>query len=90
MTDVIDNQARHRFELAIDGHIATSEYSVQDGVISFVHTEVPEALAGRGVGSKLIKGALEQVRGRGLKVLALCPFVKGYVEKHPEYADLLK
>ena len=90
MTDVTDNQAQHRFELAVGDHIATSQYSLKDGVIAFMHTEVPEALSGKGIGSKLIKGALDQVRGRGLKVVALCPFVKAYIEKHPDYADLLK
>jgi predicted GNAT family acetyltransferase len=90
MTDVTDNQAQHRFELAVDDHIATSQYSLKDGVIAFMHTEVPEALSGKGIGSKLIKGALDQVRGRGLKVVALCPFVKAYIEKHADYADLLK
>jgi uncharacterized protein len=91
MTDVTDNQAHHRFELAVGGHLATSQYSLKDGAITFMHTEVPEALAGKGIGSKLIKGALDQVRARGLKVIALCPFVKAaYVEKHPEYAELLK
>ena len=90
MTDVTDNQGHYRFELAVDGHVATSQYSLKDGVISFMHTEVPGALAGKGIGSKLIKGALDQVRARGLKVIALCPFVKAYIEKHPEYAELLK
>jgi predicted GNAT family acetyltransferase len=90
MTDVTDNPAQHRFELAVDDHIATSQYSLKDGVIAFMHTEVPEALAGKGIGSKLIKGALDQVRGRGLTVVALCPFVKAYIEKHADYADLLK
>jgi predicted GNAT family acetyltransferase len=90
MADVTDNQVRHRFELAVDAHVATSEYSLKDGVIAFMHTEVPEALAGKGVGSKLIKGALDQVRARGLRVIALCPFVKAYIEKHADYADLLK
>jgi predicted GNAT family acetyltransferase len=90
MTDITDNQAQHRFELMVDGHVAASEYSLKDGVITFMHTEVPEALGGKGVGSKLIKGALDQARGRGLKVVAQCPFVKAYIEKHAEYADLLQ
>jgi predicted GNAT family acetyltransferase len=90
MTEITDNQALHRFELPIDGHIATSEYSLKDGAIAFVHTEVPQALAGKGIGSTLIKGALDQVRARGLKVVALCPFVKAYIEKHTDYADLVK
>jgi len=59
-------------------------------VITFVHTEVPAELGGQGVGSKLVKGALDQVRADGLKVVAQCPFVRGWIEKHPDYADLLK
>jgi uncharacterized protein len=90
MADVVDNPAQHRFELAVDGHVARSEYGLKDGVMTFMHTEVPEALAGKGIGSKLIKGALDQARDRGLKVVALCPFVKGFIEKHAEYGDLLK
>jgi predicted GNAT family acetyltransferase len=90
MTDVADNPAQHRFELAVDGHVAGSEYGLKDGVMTFMHTDVPEALAGKGVGSKLIKGALDQARGLGLKVVAQCPFVKHFIEKHAEYADLLK
>jgi len=90
MTDVADNPSQHRFELTVDGHVARSEYALRDGVMTFMHTEVPEAMAGKGIGSKLIKGALDQARGRGLKVVARCPFVKGFIEKHAEYADLLK
>jgi uncharacterized protein len=90
MNDIIDNKAHHRFELEVEGHVAKSFYTIADGVITFVHTEVPPQLGGKGVGSRLIKGALGQARGRGLKVIAECPFVKAYIEKHPEYADLLQ
>ena len=91
MNDTVsDNPAQHRYELEVDGHIAASYYEIADGVITFVHTEVPPELGGKGIGSKLIKGALDQVRAGGLKVIAQCPFVKAYIEKHPEYADLLK
>jgi len=91
MNDTVsDNPARQRYELAVDGHVAASYYEIADGVITFVHTEVPPELGGKGIGSKLIKGALDQVRADGLKVIAQCPFVKAYIEKHPEYADLLK
>ena len=90
MTDAVrNNTAEHRYELTVEGHIAATYYKIADGVITFVHTEVPDALAGRGVGSKLVKGALDQVRSQGLKVVAQCPFVKAYIEKHAEYADLL-
>jgi predicted GNAT family acetyltransferase len=89
MTEVVNNKAHHRYELAVDGHLAASYYAISDNVITFIHTEVPPELGGKGVGSKLIKGALDQVRAEGLKVIAQCPFVKAYIEKHPDYADLL-
>ncbi len=89
MSEVIDDSARSRFELVIDGHIALAAYRLAPGVITFTHTEVPEALGGRGIGSLLAKGALDQVRARGLKVVPRCPFIKSYIGKHPEYRDLL-
>jgi predicted GNAT family acetyltransferase len=90
MTEIVNNRTRHRFELEVDGHIAASYYEIAGPVITFVHTEVPPELGGKGVGSKLIGGALDQVRSEGLKVIAQCPFVKAYIDKHPDYADLLK
>ncbi len=90
MTDVRNNPAKKRYELDVEGHIAATYYELSDGVITFVHTEVPEALGGRGIGSKLIKETLDQVRASGLKVIAQCSFVKAYIGKHQEYADLLK
>lgn len=90
MTDIVNNRPHHRYELAVDGYIAATYYKIDADVITFIHTEVPPELGGKGVGSRLIKGALDQVRAEGLKVIAQCPFVKGYIDKHPEYADLLK
>ena len=90
MSDIIDNKAHHRFELEVEGHVAKSFYRIENGVITFIHTEVPPELGGKGIGSRLIKGALDQVRASGLKVIAECPFVKAYIEKHSEYADLLQ
>jgi predicted GNAT family acetyltransferase len=90
MTDIVNNSAQHRYELAVDGHIAATYYRLANGVITFEHTEVPPELGGRGIGSKLIKGALDQVRADGLKVVAQCPFVKAFIGKNPGYADLLK
>jgi predicted GNAT family acetyltransferase len=87
---VHDNPSLHRFELEVDGHVAFSEYARTPDVITFMHTEVPEAMAGKGIGSKLIRGALDLVRADGLKVIARCPFVKAYIEKHPDAADLSK
>jgi uncharacterized protein len=90
MTDVVNNPAHQRYELTVDGHLAATYYKISDGVITFIHTEVPPELGGRGIGSQLIKGALDQVRSEGLKVIAQCPFVKAYIDKHPDYAGLLK
>lgn len=91
MTEAVQNNtAKHRYELEVEGHIAATYYQLSDNVITFIHTEVPKELEGKGIGSRLVKGALDQVRASGFKVVAQCPFVKGYIGKHPEYADLLK
>ena len=90
MADVVNNPAQHRYEIVVDGYLAATYYKLSDGVITFIHTEVPKELSGKGVGSQLIKGALDQVRAEGLKVIPQCPFVKAYIDKHGEYADLLK
>ena len=90
MSDIVNNKAQQRYELAVGGHIAATYYKVEGKIITFIHTEVPPELGGKGIGSTLIKGALDQVRADGLKVTAQCPFVKAYIDKHSEYADLLK
>ena len=66
MPNVRNNIAESRFELDIDGHTAFAYYSFSPGVITFMHTEVPEALSGRGIGSQLAKGALDLVRAQKL------------------------
>jgi predicted GNAT family acetyltransferase len=91
MPDTIrDNQALHRFELDVGGHTAVAHYQIDGGVITFTHTEVPPELGGQGVGSRLVRGALDAVRANGLKVVAKCPFVSAYLGKHPEYNDLVR
>jgi uncharacterized protein len=90
MTDVVNNRAHRRYELTVDGHLAAAYYRISGDVITFEHTEVPPELGGKGVGSRLVKGALDQVRAEGLKVIAECPFVKAYIGKNAEYSDLLK
>jgi uncharacterized protein len=90
MSDVINNKAHHRFELEMDGHLAIEHYTLDGNVITFEHTEVPKELGGKGVGSKLVQGALDQVRAAGLTLIPQCPFVKAWIDKHPDYADLVK
>jgi len=87
---VRDNADRHRFELATDGHVAFSNYRRDGNTLTILHTEVPAELNGRGIGSALVRGILGIAREQELKVVPICPFVAGYIAKHPEYADLLK
>jgi uncharacterized protein len=87
-SSVRDNTERHRFELEADGHVAFSNYSRAGNVLTILPTDVPKALEGRGIGSTLTRGVLDTARSQGLKVKAVCPFAKGYIERHPEYADL--
>jgi uncharacterized protein len=86
---VRNNDAEHRYELDAEGQLAIAEYRLRPGRISFTHTEVPDALEGRGIGKRLVKGALADARAHGLKVVPICPFVKHYIETHPEEQDLL-
>ena len=86
---VHDNAERHRFELDVDGVTAFSEYKRANGIVTFVHTVVPDALAGKGVGSRLARGALDLVRAKGERVIAQCPFIAAFIKKNAAYQDLL-
>jgi uncharacterized protein len=86
--NVRDNTDHHRFELDAGGHVAFSNYKRADGLLTILHTEVPRELEGRGIGSTLVRGILDIARTQGLTVQAVCPFVKAYLDRHPEYADL--
>ncbi|SHI74363.1 hypothetical protein SAMN02745194_01006 [Roseomonas rosea] len=89
-TEVTDNAARHRFELDVDGTTAIIAYRrAGAGVLELVHTEVPENLSGQGVGSRLVKGALDLIRAEGAKVIPSCSFVAAFIQRHPEYADMV-
>ena len=87
--DPHDNPAGERYELAADGHVARAQYELSGGTITFTHTIVPPALEGRGIGSRLIAFALADARARGLKVVPRCSFVRGYIDRHPEWRGLL-
>jgi uncharacterized protein len=78
-----------RFELEQGGHVATLEYTPAGDVLTLIETEVPPALRGTGIARELAKTALDWARKNHKKIDVVCPFVAGYLRKHPEYADLL-
>ena len=85
-----DNPDAGRFEILVGDEVAGfAVYSVDDGVATMPHTVIEEAFDGKGLGSKLAVFALDTIRERGLKVRPLCPFIKGYIERHDAYADLV-
>jgi uncharacterized protein len=89
MATVRDNRAQSRFELNVEGGIAFANYRATPSAVIITHTETPRALRGRGIASELVKGALALIRADGYKVIAGCGFMVDYLEKHPEYADLV-
>lgn len=79
-----------RFAVSVDGKdVGFTEYSDTDGRRVFPHTEVDEAYGGRGLATLVIAEAVAQTKAEGLRILPLCPTVAGYLEKHPEYADIV-
>ena len=87
---VVDRPEKSRFELPVEGGLAPAYYCLDDGRVVLTHTEGPERLPGQGIGSRLAKGVFESLRASGRKAVATCPFMAAYVERHPDYADLLK
>jgi uncharacterized protein len=88
---VLDVPDQSRFEIHVDGRLAGfAQYRVKPGLVVFTHTEVDDAFEGRGLGSVLVRSALDTMRQRGLSVRPDCPFVRAYVARHPgEYLDLV-
>jgi uncharacterized protein len=81
--EVRDNRAAQRFELDVDGTLAVLEYERKNGAMVFNHTEVPEQFRGRGYGEILVEAGLAAARAEGLRVVAICPYVRAYLRKHP-------
>jgi uncharacterized protein len=88
---IVDNPEHHRVEARTpDGSLAGfSQYYVRDGKYVFFHTEVLEEYNGQGIGSQIAAGVIEFVRGRGMPISPQCPFIRAYMNKHPETHDVL-
>jgi predicted GNAT family acetyltransferase len=89
-TKVVNNPEQNRYELQRgEEMVGFVTYRERPGLIAFVHTETDNRLEGQGLASTLVAGALDDVRERGLEVLPFCPFANSYIQRHPEYADLV-
>lgn len=95
MTDTADsaypvthNTERHRFEVRLEGHTAIAEYHQEGAVLTLTHTVVPKPLEGRGIAGALAKAAMAHARGHGIKIDPRCPYMRAYMERHPETQDL--
>ncbi len=88
--DVIHDDANQRFIVNQEGATAELIYRTSDNQIIFTHTEVPDALEKRGIGSALAKAGLEYAQAAQMEVVPLCPFVRGYIERKPEYQPLVR
>lgn len=94
MTDtdpkVVDHPEAGRFEVIVDGEVAGfAEYRRTTSSVAFTHTVIDPAHEGRGLGSVLARGALDATREAGFAVLPFCPFIRGYIQRHPAYLDLV-
>jgi uncharacterized protein len=85
MTEVRHNPALSRYELDTEHGVAIAVYAKQGDRLIFTHTEVPPASEGRGIGSRLVRAALDDARSRGFKIVPACSFVAAFVRRHPEY-----
>lgn len=89
MPEVTDNAALSRYEMVVDGVTAFVTYARHGDRLTLVHTEVPQALGGRGIGSSLATAVLEDVRKLGLSVVPECEFIAAFIKRHTEFADLV-
>ena len=85
---LIDNVERNRFELELGGGTAVIDYRRAGATLYLNHAEVPAAMGGRGIGTRLVKETLDVIRSRGERVVPVCPFIRSFIARHPGYADL--
>lgn len=88
MAAVRHNEARNRYELDTEHGVAIAVYRQQGDSLVFVHTEVPPADEGKGIGAQIVRAALDDSRKRGFTVVPACSFVAAFMRRHPEYNDV--
>ena len=89
--EVVNKPHSSRYEALVDDSVAGfAEYRMDGEDVVFTHTEVDDAYEGQGIGSRLVRAALEDVRRQGRRLEAQCPFVSSYIDSHPDYQDLLR
>jgi predicted GNAT family acetyltransferase len=90
VAEIVKNAAARQYEMRVGEHVALVQFrSETDGTVRLLHTEVPAALEGQGIGSRLARGVLDSIRAEGQQVAPQCTFIAGYIERHPEYQDLV-
>ncbi len=87
VSDVVDHPDQGRLELTVDGQTALLIYQVEGEYLVLVHTEVPEALGGRGLGGVLVGAAIDRSIRDGLTIVPLCPFARRWLRHHPDEAS---
>ncbi|NLN25570.1 MAG: N-acetyltransferase [Bacteroidetes bacterium] len=86
---VKDNKVKQRFEAEVDGYTAFIDYKIVKDVIDLIHTEVPKEIGGRGVAGEMTETVLMQIELLGYKVKPLCPYIKKYIERNPEWQEIV-
>ncbi len=82
---LIDNKERHFFEMHVEGHVAFIHYKKTPAHVILIHTEVPEALEGRGIAGALVEKTLLYLEEQGLKIVPSCQYVQAFLKRHPEW-----
>ena len=83
------HEAAHRFEWTEDGQLCVLDYTLDGTVAAFTHTGVPDAAGGRGIAADLVRTGLDTARARGWRVRPLCSYVAAFIQRHPQYQDLV-
>jgi predicted GNAT family acetyltransferase len=87
--EVANNEQASRYEMQTGAGLAVLEYMRDGKRLALIHTEVPKAIEGRGLGAQLVKAALDDSIARGLRIVPMCGFVRAFLARHPEYASLV-